>query len=121
PREPDAPSPAGSAAAQSLAWFETQPLPGPRSVGSIGHPGTMLPAGIIATRSANSKPTCSPTNSPPPDSYPICPTDRNTAGRRPPNAFPVSENPYHPQSKPPRDLVSAWWEAHTAAPRPAFP
>jgi hypothetical protein len=42
---------------------------------------------------------CSPTSSPPPDSYPICPTPRSTVARHPPNACPVSENLCHPQSK----------------------
>src|SRR5437867_12703365 len=93
PREPAAPSLAESAPEQSLAWFETQPLLERPLVGSARHPGTTLPAGIIATPSANSSSTCSPTNSPPPGSYPICPTDHSIAGQRPPNASPAWDNP----------------------------
>jgi hypothetical protein len=75
--------------------LKINPFRNTRFFGSVRHPGTTLPASITATRSANSNSMCSPTNSPPPGSYPICPTHRSTAGPRPPNASPASENPCH--------------------------
>ena len=118
PQEPLAPWLVESAPGQSPVWFETQFLPERPLVGRVRHPRTTLPADITATRPANWNSMCSPTNSPPPGSYPTCPTHHSTVGQPPLNASPVSESPYHPQSKPLLDLVSAWWEAHIAAPRP---
>src|SRR5215469_5209944 len=64
---------------------------------------------------------CSPTNSLPPGSYPICPTHRSTAGQHPPNVSPASEIQYRRRSTRPLYRVSAWWEEHIAEPRPASP
>ena len=108
PGGPVAPSLAESAPEQSLAWFETQLLAVRPLVGSVWHPGTTPPAGITATRLANSNSTCSPTNSLLPGSCPICPTHRSTAGQHRPNASPALENPCHLRSTPPPDRVSAW-------------
>src|SRR5215831_3513200 len=72
-------------------------------------------------RWANWNSTCSPTISPPPDSYLTCPTPRSTVARHPPNACPVSENPCHRQSKPPPGHSSAWLVTLGAAPPLASP
>ena len=96
-------------------------LPERRLVGSASHPDTTLPAGIVATPLANSNSTCSPTSSPLPDSYPICPTLRSTVARHPPNVCPVSGKLCHPQSKPPPDRFSAWLAAPGSARQPASP
>src|SRR5215469_14924833 len=120
-REPAASSLAESAPEQSPAWFETGPLPARPLFDSVPHPGSILRADRVATRPANSNSTCSPTNSPPPGSSPICPTHRSTAGPPPPNVSLAWENRCHPQSTPPPDRGSPCWEAHTAAPRPASP
>src|SRR5712664_397772 len=119
PREPSAPPPAGSAAKQSLAWFETQSLPGPQPAGSARNLAPTPPADTAAKRWANSRSTYSPTNSRPPDSYPVCRLDRSTAEPLLQNAFPVSETPCHPRSTPPLDRVSACSATPPVAPAPA--
>jgi hypothetical protein len=98
--EPAVPSLAESAPTRSRAWFEMQLRPERPLACNVWHPGTTLPAGINAMRSANSNSTCSPTDSPLPGSYPIYPLDRNTAGQRPPNAYPASESLCHLRSTP---------------------
>src|SRR6202035_2807064 len=60
--------------------------------GSVWHSDTTIPASTIATQSAGLNSTCSPTNSPLPGSYPICPLDRGPAGQCPLNAFLASAN-----------------------------
>src|SRR5512140_1256483 len=119
--EPPVPTLAESAATQSLAWFEIQLVRGLRLAGSVQDPDTTPPAGRVARQLANSHPTCSPTNSPPPGSYRVCRFDRNTAEPLLRNAFPAWENRYRPRSTPPPDRVSACLAARTAAPRPASP
>src|SRR5262249_11132096 len=113
-----APQPCEFVVVQSPAWFETQSLPEPQPVGAAPHPGTTPPVDTAARRSANS---CAPTNSRPPDSYRVCRFDRSTAELLLPNACLAWENPYHPQSTPPPDRVSAWLAAQIAAPRPTSP
>ncbi len=119
PRQPSAPPPSESVVEQSPAWFETQSLPGPRPAGGARNPGTTPPADTAAKRWANSHPTCSPTDSPPPGSCPVCRFDRSIDGRRRRSACPAWETPYHPQSRPPPDRVFAWSAAPSAAPAPA--
>src|SRR5215469_2673735 len=121
PPEPAVASLAESAPEQSLAWFETQSLWGCPLVHGVPHPGPTLPAGISGMQSASSNATCSPTNSPPPGSYPICPSAHSTAGPPPPNASPASENPCRPRSTPLPDRASAWPGAPAAALAPASP
>src|SRR5882762_11816726 len=121
PPEPFAPPPAGSAVKQSLAWFEIQSVRELRPADGAPNPGTTPPADTVAKQWASSRSTCLPTNSPLPGSYRVCRFDRSTAERLLRNAFPAWENPYHPQSTPPPDRVSAWLAALPAAPAPASP
>src|SRR5690349_680546 len=72
-------------------------------------------------RWANLNSTCSPTNSPLPDSYLIFPIPRSTVAPHPPNACPASKKLCHPQSKPPPGRFSAWLVTLGVAPRPASP
>ena len=118
-RQPSAPTPSGSVVKQSPAWFETQSLLEPRPAGSVRYPGTTPPADTAAKRWADSNSKCSPTNSRPPDSCPVCPLDRSTVEPLPQNAFPALETPCHRRSMPPRDRVSAWSAAPPAAHAPA--